>query len=331
MIPLFEDLESAKREMSRGAPVYLPINPIEYHGPHLSLRNDHEVSIGLARDLHAALDSLHGGAPLLLARDLDVGVEPAPGPGSVSVSLAEVTRKVEQACRWLADRGATRVVLTTFHGSPLHALALEAGVRLLRRRGVKALSPLNLVMRELLDLDATRFAPAFEGIADVEQRAEMMRTLAQDFHAGFFETSTALHYAPSTVLPLYRRLPPCPSFRLPTGVLLASRVASALGASELGRELALAGDGLAWYALRPFPGYTGRPHLASAEAGAVFAREFVSLYASAARDVLYGDGTSPRPILRWLRIATLGGRFGPSVSSADVQRFPTDVHPSTVA
>lgn len=86
-------------------------------------------------------------------------------------------------------------------------------------------------------------------------------------------------------------------------MLLASRVASALGASELGRELALAGDGLAWYALRPFPGYAGRPHLASAEAGAVFAREIVSLYASAARDV----------------------------SSADVQRFPADVRPSTAA
>jgi len=318
---LFEDLDAAIATLARGAPVYLPVNPIEYHGPHLSLRNDHLVSVGLAADLHAALEPLHGGAPLLVARDLDVGVDPAPGPGSIAVSLADVSRAVEDACAWLADHGATRVVLMTFHGSPLHAVALDAGARLLGRRGVRAFSPLNLVMRELLDLDVTRFRAAFDCITDARDRDGAIATFAQDFHAGFFETSMALHYAPDSVLPIHRRLPPCPPLSPRSSARAASRAAKALGAGVLARELSLVADGLAWYALRPFPGYTGAPHLARAEAGAIFAREIVSAYAGSARDVLYGASPTPRPIMPWLRAATLGGRLGPSVPLSAVQRF----------
>jgi creatinine amidohydrolase len=315
--------------MQRGVPVVLPVNPVEYHGPHLSLFNDHLVSVGLARDLHAELAPLHGSAPLLLARDLEIGVDPAPGPGSVAVPLGEVSRRVEQACAWLADHGATRVVLMTFHGSPLHAMALEAGVRLLAKRGIKAFSPLNLVLRAMLREDArfgtdgARFAPAFAHIEDATLRAEMLRTLPQDFHGGFFETSAALHYAPETVLPMHRTLPPCPPFRPARGARLASRVAGRLGARGLASELSLVADGLGWFGLRPFPGYTGRPNLARAEAGAVFAREIVREYAAVGRAVLYGDARSPRPILRWLPAASLGGRLGPSVPERSVQRFAT--------
>jgi creatinine amidohydrolase len=307
--------------LARGAPVYLPVNPIEYHGPHLSLRNDHLVSIGLARDLHEGLAALHDGAPLLVAPELDVGVEPAPGPGSIPVSMREVARRTVKACHALADRGAKRVAIMTFHGSPLHAVALEAGVRTLRKRGVKAFSPLNLILRELLSLDGSRFAAAFEHVADAQLRAEMIRTLPQDFHGGFFETSVAMHYAPESVLPIHRDLPPCAPFRQPRAAVLASRAARALGASTLAQELSLVGDGLAWYALRPFPGYTGRPDLASAEAGAIFAREIVSAYVAAAKDVLWGDAASPPPIMRWLPFASLGGRLGPHVDLASVAKF----------
>lgn len=69
MKALFEEPASAKAAFSSGAPVYLPVNPIEYHGPHLSLLNDHLISVGLAGDLHAELASLHGGSPLHGRRD----------------------------------------------------------------------------------------------------------------------------------------------------------------------------------------------------------------------------------------------------------------------
>lgn len=312
-MPLLDPTADVLDALAEGAPVFLPVNPIEYHGPHLSLRNDHLVSVGLARDLHEALASAHGPWPLLVARDLDVGVDPAPGPGSIAVPFAEVRRRVVAACDQLVDRGAQRVVLTTFHGSPLHALALEAGVRRLAARGVRALSPLNLVLRELLDVDGSRYAEAFASIDDAALRATMMRELPDDFHAGFFETSMAMHYAPDSVLALRERLPPCPDLtpaRVPAAL---ARLASALGATTLGHELSLSARGLAWYALRPFPGYTGKPHLASARAGAAFAAKIVERYVEAAEAVLFGDAPSPAPIMRWMAALSLGGRLGPRV------------------
>jgi creatinine amidohydrolase len=319
MKPLFDDLAAAEEAMRGGALVCLPVNPIEYHGPHLSLRNDHLVSVGLMRELHAALQATHP-CELLVARDLDVGVEPAPGPGSVPVSFAEVTARVVEACLWLADRGAQRVVLMTFHGSPLHNIALEAGVTLLRRRGVKVLSAFNLVLRELLGLDGARYAEGYAQICDPAERAAMIRGMPQDFHAGYFETSMALHYANGSVLPMHVRVPPCPALTPSPVPLVASRLARRLGLETLANELALLADGLAWHALRPFPGYTGRPHRATAEAGAAFGAAIVKRYREISVEVLFGTALSPRPIMRWMPLATLGGRLGPKVPLEAVAR-----------
>src|SRR5205807_1521461 len=65
--------QDAQRLARSGAPVYLTVNPVEYHGPHLSLHNDRLVSTGIVRDLHERLRARHDW-PLLLGGDLEVGV-----------------------------------------------------------------------------------------------------------------------------------------------------------------------------------------------------------------------------------------------------------------
>jgi len=356
----------ARRLLSTGAPVFLTVNPVEFHGPHLSLHNDRLVSTGMARELHARWAGARPEWPFLLADDLEMGVEPCPGPGTRAHGLPEVRAAVERACAALADLGARRVVILTFHGSPLHGLAVQAGVDLLLSRGVRALAPFHVVLRALTrvshsspaaagpgrrrpcraadpDVDGghPRLPPAsaplstampslrrearnpslteleepgplgaaLDTIADPRERKEMARDLALDFHAGFFETSVALHYAPETVSPRHVDLPPCPPFRPHAGVAAASRLADRLGRAELARELRFAAAALAWIALRPFPGYTGRPHLANAAAGAVFARHMVDLYEREARAVIEDGAPPPRPILTWLGGLTLGGRL----------------------
>ena len=302
---------SLRALLETGAPVYLPVNPVEFHGPHLSLRNDFHVSEGLTRDLHARLAARHPEWPLLQASPIELGVEPAPGPGSRHTKFRELRSAVREACRALAEVGAKRVVLVTFHGAPLHAWALEAGVELLGRLGVQAFSPLNLVLEEMLTVDGGRYAAAFAQIENPAEREEMQRDLKTDFHAGFFETSMALHHAPQTVSPTYAALPPCPAVRPDRTFAKAARAARALGWTRLAAELELAAAGLGWQALRPFPGYTGRPHRATAAAGAVFSRAIVDRYAEAAEAVFAGKARSPRPILGWLVAASLGGRVGP--------------------
>jgi creatinine amidohydrolase len=263
----------------------------------------------LIRELHDRLVKRHDW-PLLLGADLEIGVEPCPGIGTRRTPYAIVRHLVLEACRAIAELGAKNVVLMTFHGAPLHNLAIEAGVQLLVQSGVRAVAPFNAVLTELLTLDPAKFAAAFEHIEDVEERRNMLATLASDFHAGFFETSMALHCAPESVSPDYRSLPPCPEVRPNGSFLLAAKAARAVGAQRLARELVFAAEGMGWNALRPFPGYTGRPHRATPQAGAVFARSILDTYEALMEDVFAGRATSPPPIMSWAGRLSLGGRIG---------------------
>ncbi len=312
----------AERLVATGAPVYLTVNPVEYHGPHLSLHNDRLVSRGLLRDLHARLQKRHPDWPLLIADDLEIGVEPCPGIGSRHTSFGTACELVREACRALAELGAQRVVLMTFHGAPLHNLALEEGVELLTQNGVRAVSPFNWVLREQLSLDGNRHAAALAHVTDEAERAIMLRDLKFDFHAGFFETSMALYYAPDSVAPTYRELPPCPAITPDMPFVYASRAARSMGSEELANELELASVARGWNAMRPFYGYTGRPHHATAASGELFAREILDQYEPGVEAVLDGREKSPKPIMSWIAVATLGGRLaGMQVPIEEIFRF----------
>ena len=300
----------ASRLVATGAPVYLSVNPVEYHGPHLSLHNDRLISEGLIADVHARLSRHRPSWALLRAADLEIGVEPCPGVGSRHTPFAIARELVLEACRALAELGCKRVVIMTFHGSPLHGLAIEAGVELLIELGVQVIAPFNYVLRELLMLDdPTEYAAAFTHVDDRQERAAMMAELRTDFHAGFFETSMALKYAPASVSPRYRDLPPCPEVRPDPALALASRAASAMGRDVLSRELMFAAQGKGWNAMRPFYGYTGRPHQASAAAGEVFANAMLDRYERPMLDVLDGKARSPKPIMQWVNVVSMGGRL----------------------
>jgi creatinine amidohydrolase len=297
----------ARALLARDVPVYLPVNPVEFHGPHLSLRNDHLCGMGLAADLHARLAPKDGGPwPFVVASSIEAGAEPCPGPGTRPTTFLALRRLVLDACAGLVELGVRRVVLVTFHGAPLHAHALDAGVQLLARHGVRAIQPHNLLMTEMMNVDAASYAEAFAHVEDPAERAEMMDGLSTDFHAGFGETSIALHYAPASVGANYRTLPPCPRITPDPPFVVASRLARAAGKAQLATELWFAAVGRGWLNLRPFPGYTSRPHRATAAAGAVFARRIVDEYEKATRAVFAG-AAGPLPIMPWVVKASLGG------------------------
>ena len=319
---------AAREALATGTPVFLPVNPVEYHGPHLALRTDGLICAGLIRDLHAALTARHPGWPLVAVADLEAGVGPVPGPGSRAVPYEVVRGLVETACRALADLGARRVILMTFHGAPLHNLALDAGLRLLERRGVRAVAPFHLVLRRLIDGEGALFEDVFRGVKDPTERAGMIRDMGHDFHAGFLETSLALHYAPKSVHPRYAELPPCPAVTPAAHFSAAARAARLLGQRALAAELDFAAYAFGWHGLRPFPGYTGRPHRASREVGAFLARRIVAEGAPVVLDVLEGRADPIPPPMAWVGPLTLRGRFGPplvpaaAIATAALDRAP---------
>jgi creatinine amidohydrolase len=269
------------------------------------------VSLGLSRALHARLAARHPEWPLLLGDDLEIGVEPCPGPGTRHATYATTRGLVREACRALVELGARRVVIMTFHGAPLHTVAIQEGIDLLTKANVLALAPFNIALRELLDLDdPARFADALEPIESQADREATSRDLKQDFHAGFFETSMAMHFAPASVSSCHRDLPPCPAYEPDPKFIAAARTARWLGRELLARELEFAAWGVGWNALRPFPGYTGRPHLASVASGERFAAHILDTYEPIALAVLEGRAEPPPPIMRWVAAASAGGRIG---------------------
>lgn len=305
-----------RRLLATGAPVFLPVNPVEYHGPHLSLHNDRLISEAIARDLHARFAPEH---PFLLAADLEVGVDPCSGPGTRHTSYLAVRRAVLAACDSLIQLGAQAVFLVTFHGSPLHGWALQAGVARLQKAGVVAAAPFSAVTDQLLVGDASAHARVFDHVTDPAERAAAIEGLAFDFHAGFFETSLALHYAPASVDSMYQSLPACPTPKADWLLAGAARLAALVGAQTLAAELRFAAVGAGWYAMRPFLAYSNRPHLATAEAGAWLAAQVVEQEA-AVIEAAYARQPTPKPMMGWLRWATVGGRlFAPTVPLSKVQ------------
>lgn len=306
-IPILELPHRQARALLRsGAPVFLSIDPVEYHGPHLSLRNDHLVSTGLARRFHEGLRETHAW-PFLLASTLDAGVDPTQGPGSRAVAFRDLCALIVTACEALADLGARRVVLMTFHGAPLHSIAIHRGTEALLRRGVRALAPLNLLLSDVATSSPEPLAPALAHVPEAE-RAEMLATLRHDFHAGFMETSFALALAPQSVDAIHRTLPDCPTITPDLRLMSLARAADRAGRSHVAAELRVAAYGVGWSKLRPFPGYTGRPRHASAEAGEVFVRYAVSRAVPLIRDVFDGAAPPPPP-MPWMERLTFGGRM----------------------
>lgn len=305
----------ARKMLANGAPAYLCVNPVEYHGPHLSLHNDRLISQGLARDLHARVRRARPDWDFFLAGDIEMGVDPVPGPGSRHSSYKAVRDTTWEAARALVELGARRIVLVTFHGAPLHNLALDAVVRWLDGIGVAAVAPFQDVIRSQLDLDPQRFRAA---VAHLSERGQLdvLADLKLDFHAGFFETSVALHYAPETVDPSFRELASCPKIPEDAVFLWLADRAESVGMTTFAAELRFAAAGRGWAGMRPFRGYTGHPAMASASAGKVFADAIVDLYEPLVLPVLLREKSASRPPFRWVLPATLWGLL------------PTQAHPA---
>jgi creatinine amidohydrolase len=297
-----------KALLATGAPVWMTVNPVEYHGPHLSLHNDLHLSRGVIRDLYAALQKRGHRFELLIADDIEAGVGPAKGPGSRHTPFETVRALVANACERLADLGAQKVILVTFHGDPLHNVALDAGVQVLKKRGVLALSPFNNLLAEMLALESQKFAPAYAHIPE-PMRSVMLNDMKFDFHAGFFETSLTLHYAPHTVSEVHKTLPPSPAMKRAPLLRVASAVARRLRANTLSAELEFAAVGIAWPNAEGYNGYTGAPAFATAQAGAFFAEQIITRFAEVTESVLFRGGEAPQPIMRWAATLSLGGRL----------------------
>jgi creatinine amidohydrolase len=122
----------------------------------------------------------------------------------VSYPVSVVRQVAYHALLPFARKGFARLAYASFHGGPRHFLALEdAAERLNKRHGVAAISLFSAAVARLVEGTAI-----FDGVRDVKGRQVEIDQIRRDHHAGFIETSIALHRWPELVAKGWKDLPP---------------------------------------------------------------------------------------------------------------------------
>jgi creatinine amidohydrolase len=289
-------------------PVYVFVNPIEYHGPHLSLHTDKVLSMGMAKKLHKELEKEKGDMPFLIAEDIALGEGPTMGPGSIHTPFKDLKKIILRCSKSLVRQGVKKVIFMTFHGAPMHNIAIQAGIDYLHKNGVRAYNPFNHILHKMIHFNPRDYDRVRKFLPQECNQDEIVEKFNNDFHAGIFETSLCLYLCPDTVSENYKAVPNCPPLIPNKAMSLVAKFFKFLGNTYLFKELSFAAIGLAWIQLRPFPGYSGTPKYSSKELGQHFVeKELIPLYLSGAIETLYNDHKGPEPVMKWIYAFSLGG------------------------
>jgi creatinine amidohydrolase len=185
------------------AVVLVTCSPLEVHGPHLPLGADCFEGEGLAERALRFLPDRHRDRVFVKLPFIYAATDAVPQPGSVAFRASTTIAVLTDLGRSLAAQGFQNVMVSNFHGSPRHFLALETACeRVSRERGIRMVSLFSLMLSRLARGGGSELG---EVLAHVPGVAEA--DLRGDVHGGFVETAQLLALHPEWVDPDYRRLP----------------------------------------------------------------------------------------------------------------------------
>ena len=186
----------------KNAVVFVTCSPLEVHGPHLPLGADVLEGEALAERTLRFLPEAHRGRTFLKLPFVYAACDAVPQPGSIAFRPATTMRVLEDLGRSLAAQGFQNVMVSNFHGSPRHFLAIESACdRVSRERGIRMVSVFSLMLSRL-NGGGSELGDVLGHIPGV-RRAD----LDGDTHAGLVETSQLLALHPEWVDPDYKSLP----------------------------------------------------------------------------------------------------------------------------
>jgi creatinine amidohydrolase len=249
--------------------VLVTCSPLEVHGPHLPLGADALEGEGLAERMLPMLPQRHRERTFLKLPFIYTATDVVPHPGSLFFRPSTTIAVLEDLGRSLAAQGFRDVLVSNFHGSPRHFLAIETACeRVSRERGIRMVSVFS-VMLSRLTLGGSELDDVLGGLPGVNRD-----DLVGDTHAGLVETAQLLALHPEWVERDYARLP-------------RQTVKSGDSPGILGMIKAIRGD------LRFFRAetYSGAPGAASPELGDRILDTLASHAAAVVTEIL--DGTLP--------------------------------------
>lgn len=192
----FDELDRAR------CVVLVTCSPIEVHGPHLPLGADVLEGEGLAERMVQLLPERHRDRVFLKLPFIYAAADTLPHAGSLFFQPSTTIAVLEDLGRSLAAQGFRDVLVSNFHGSPRHFLAIEtACARVSRERGIRMVSVFSVML--------TRLTEGTPELADVLGTLPGVNRddLVGDTHAGLVETSQLLALHPEWVEGDYGQLP----------------------------------------------------------------------------------------------------------------------------
>jgi creatinine amidohydrolase len=184
------------------AVVLVTCSPLEVHGPHLPLGADVLEGEGLAERMLRFLPERHCGRTFLKLPCVYAASDPVPQAGSLSFRPSTTIAVIEDLGRSLAAQGFKHVLVSNFHGSPRHFLAIEVACdRVARERGIQILCIFSALL--------SRLNGGGSELGDVLGHLPGVRKsdFDGDTHGGLVETSQLLALHPGWVDPQYKSLP----------------------------------------------------------------------------------------------------------------------------
>src|SRR5512147_529691 len=186
----------------KNAVVFVTCSPLEVHGPHLPLGADALEGEGLAERTLRFLPAAHRERTFLKLPFIYAATDGVPQPGTIAFRPSTTIRVLEDLGRSLAAQGFRNVVVSNFHGSPRHFLAIETACeRVSRATGIRMLSVFSLMLSRL-NGGGSELGEVLGHIPGIDKA-----DLDGDTHGGLVETSQLLALHPEWVDPDYKQLP----------------------------------------------------------------------------------------------------------------------------
>jgi creatinine amidohydrolase len=186
--------------------IFVPVSPLEEHGPHLPLGTDMYTCCALAEALAAQVEARCPDVTAVLLPITPLGSGTVPYLGTIGSPPRLVRDVLMQVGRAFARDGFRFIVAISGHLGMSHLLAMETAARKVSRRyGVSMIAPVASVWR-----NALRDGALAEQCAALDEPivGKALDILLQGHHAGALETSLMLHVRPDLVQPEYQRLRP---------------------------------------------------------------------------------------------------------------------------
>lgn len=192
----FEQLDRAK------CVVLVTCSPLEVHGPHLPFGADILEGQGLAQRTLRYLPEPHRSRTFLQLPPIYAATDTVPQPGSLFFRPSTTMAVLKDLGRSLAAQGFKDIVVSNFHGSPRHFVAIERACdAVTRERNVRMVSLFSVLVGRLTG-GTSELYDVLGNVPGVNPE-----DLKGDTHGGLVETSQLLALHPEWVERDYNTLP----------------------------------------------------------------------------------------------------------------------------